>query len=384
MKKYEFTGEVKVLANGVLVRQIRALMDFGKVVAGELGGWIEKEENLSHDMLCWVAGNAAVYGNAKVSENAYIWGNAHVYERASISENAQVYGFARVHGKSKIHGNSHVFGHAHVLYLSFVYGNAMVHGYSVVNGGCVYGNADVEENAFIDQGAEVTGETHVYGNCSILRGVNIWGHADLYKKNHIQCIDFHAGRDPIIGERIINLTFYRNDRNKMSVKSGCVNISKEEFLKFASTKYDGITFGRLKKFVEDAEDRMFRKESDIEADISLLESGYLKLKEQTMRFLRNIGKDFVIKLLAEIFSEYGTLNINDKNELDKVSEHMSQVVAKKCAKTLITDITLTVMNYNHSIYAELYAKLCDGDKFENSICLGSEDDNLVKMANYID
>lgn len=59
MKKYEFTGEVKVKF-GVTLKRIRTIIDFGNVKKGELGGFIEKEENLSHE------NNARVYGNTRV------------------------------------------------------------------------------------------------------------------------------------------------------------------------------------------------------------------------------------------------------------------------------------------------------------------------------
>ena len=62
MKKYEFTGETKAF-NGTTLHRIRALKDFGDVAAGDLGGWIKGEENLSHDGRCWVSGDAQVSGN---------------------------------------------------------------------------------------------------------------------------------------------------------------------------------------------------------------------------------------------------------------------------------------------------------------------------------
>jgi hypothetical protein len=37
--KYEFTGETKVVL-GVTLRRIRALVSFGAVVKGQIGGWI--------------------------------------------------------------------------------------------------------------------------------------------------------------------------------------------------------------------------------------------------------------------------------------------------------------------------------------------------------
>ncbi|MEE3451047.1 MAG: hypothetical protein VZR27_10235 [Acutalibacteraceae bacterium] len=68
MKKYELTDETKIYFDRTLHR-IKALRDIGEdVKTGDLGGWIEKESNLSHDGDAWVYGNAQVYGNAKVTE----------------------------------------------------------------------------------------------------------------------------------------------------------------------------------------------------------------------------------------------------------------------------------------------------------------------------
>lgn len=77
MKKYELTEETFTVFGKTLYR-IRAVRDFGSVKTGEFGGYIEKEENLSH------FGDAWVYGNAKVSGNAWAYGNAWVYGNAEV------------------------------------------------------------------------------------------------------------------------------------------------------------------------------------------------------------------------------------------------------------------------------------------------------------
>ena len=94
-KKYEFTNETKTFLGRSLYR-IRALIAFGDVEAGELGGWIEKEENLAQEGNTWVYGNACVFGNARVYGNARIYGNALVYGDARVYDNACVYGNALV------------------------------------------------------------------------------------------------------------------------------------------------------------------------------------------------------------------------------------------------------------------------------------------------
>lgn len=75
VKKYEFTEETKVIC-GRKLHRIRALRNFGDVKADDLGGFIEKEENLSHGRNCWVRDDATVYNNARICGNAEICGNA--------------------------------------------------------------------------------------------------------------------------------------------------------------------------------------------------------------------------------------------------------------------------------------------------------------------
>ena len=77
MKKYELTEETFTVFGKTLYR-IRAVRDFGSVKTGEFGGYIEKEENLSHFGNAWVYGNAKVYGDAKVSGKACVCGDAEV------------------------------------------------------------------------------------------------------------------------------------------------------------------------------------------------------------------------------------------------------------------------------------------------------------------
>lgn len=98
MKKYELTDETIVYLGHTLHR-IRALISFNDVQAGDLGGWIETEDNLDQDRSAWVYGDARVYGDAQVC------GDARVYGNASVCGNAEVYGNARVCGDAQVCGN---------------------------------------------------------------------------------------------------------------------------------------------------------------------------------------------------------------------------------------------------------------------------------------
>ena len=119
MKKFELTAD-RIKSNGVTLHRIKALIDFGDVKAGELGGYVEKETNLSQYGDACVYRHAQVFGNAWVRDNACVCGNGIVYGNAWLSGKALVYGNAQVFGEARVYGNAQVLGNA------WIFGNAQV------------------------------------------------------------------------------------------------------------------------------------------------------------------------------------------------------------------------------------------------------------------
>jgi carbonic anhydrase/acetyltransferase-like protein (isoleucine patch superfamily) len=160
--KYKLTTNTKEYLNTTLY-QIQALKDFGNVKAGDLGGYIEKESNLSQEGDAWVHGNAQVFGNAQV------YGNTRVYGNAQVHGNAQVYGNAQVHGNTRVYGNAWVYGNAIVYGSARVYGNAWVYGNAQVHGNAqVFGDAQVQKTPITIQGLKhniTITETHIFIGC---------------------------------------------------------------------------------------------------------------------------------------------------------------------------------------------------------------------------
>lgn len=72
--KYKLTKNTKELLGKTLF-QIEATISFGEVAKGELGGYIEKEENLSQDGNAWVYGNACVNAKASFTKGWFIGGD---------------------------------------------------------------------------------------------------------------------------------------------------------------------------------------------------------------------------------------------------------------------------------------------------------------------
>lgn len=196
MKKYELTNETINIYGRTLYR-IRALRDFGFVNASDLGGFVEKEENLSH------------YGNAWVYDNALVYGNAWVDGDARIRDNARVYRDARVGGKA------------------YIYSNARV-----------YGNACVGDNSIIGDYARVSGNALMFGNAIVSGNAYIYGTASISESTHCMTIG-------LIGSRNDTITFFRTKDRKINVTCGCLSGDILEFLDAVNETHGENKHGRV-------------------------------------------------------------------------------------------------------------------------------------------
>ena len=195
MKKFELTSEFITNIFGTKLFRIKALIEFGNVKAGELGGFVEKEENLNHEGNAWVYGNAEVYGNARVYGNASVYGDARVYGNASVYGNAWVYGNARVCDDARVYGNASVYGNARVC------GDARV-----------YGNARVCDDA------------RVYGNASVYGNARVCGDARV-------CDDADYATVHGFGSEYRTTTFFKTKAGEIGVRCGCFYGNLSEFRK---------------------------------------------------------------------------------------------------------------------------------------------------------
>lgn len=216
-KKYELTNESMGLCNGVTVYRIRALRDFGDVERGELGGFVQSEDNLSHAGNAWVYDNARVFDKARVIENARVERDATVFGAAIIGRSATVGGGANVYNKAI------VCDHAWVTDCANVSGRAIIKDEAVV-----LDRASVEGKALIGRCSRVGGDITVSGEAEILTKSTVkFLYIDAYIRGNARIL---SKKDVItigpIGSRASTLTAYRSLKpyvEGIEVSTGCFN-----------------------------------------------------------------------------------------------------------------------------------------------------------------
>ena len=220
MKKYKLTEE-HIEKLGEKLFRIEALRSFGSIKEGDLGGFIESEENLDHEGDAWIKDDAMVLGNARVSGNALVCGHARVLD------NALVYGHARVSDNAKIFGNAAVSDDARVSDNAWVSDDAWVGGNAEV-----YDNALVYGKALLLDDTVVLGSAKVYGTVELRGDTKIYGEADICRNKDLLVI---RG----VGSKSGSTTFFRSGTKKILVSCACFKGDIDEFEKAVETKHRG-------------------------------------------------------------------------------------------------------------------------------------------------
>lgn len=149
-EKFALTEQSIEIGDRVLHRivALKSIKRYG-VKPGDLGGFVERTDNLSRDGDCWVAKNAKVFEDAEVVGDAIVTDNAEVRGKSSIAGSACISGKASIVGKSVVDGRARVKGNA-VVNAAIVSEDATVKGYAVVKGVTLCGRITVKRSANID------------------------------------------------------------------------------------------------------------------------------------------------------------------------------------------------------------------------------------------
>ena len=156
------------------------------VLKGEIGGWVEHENNLSRHQGSWIRGEAKVCGNSMVRDDAIVMDNATVFGDSYIMGNCRVSGSAEVID-STIEGTTSLFQTA-MVEESKLSGNIMIYGESTVTRSRIEGkNISIKERASIED-SRLFVEDFIVSGYATIEHTNIGKISEKAKK--ITVLDF--------------------------------------------------------------------------------------------------------------------------------------------------------------------------------------------------
>ena len=206
-KKYEilendYTYVTDNDGNDIELHRIRSLKGFGTVKAGDIGGYIEHEDNLSHEGFCWIHEDAKVFGNAQIFDNAHIYSDAVVCDNATVCDDA------------KVEWSAEICGYCYIC-----------------------DNALITDNVYLDGSVHVCGNTVIGGQTTIiLEDVKICANARIRS-----CDEYAYVKG--FGSQNRGTLFYVSDY-QLYVSCGCFNGTVKEFIKKVKEKHGRTYLGR--------------------------------------------------------------------------------------------------------------------------------------------
>lgn len=227
-KKYELTKETITTLGGRKLHRIRALKNFADVKVGDLGGFVEKEKNLSQQGDCWVYDDAKVYEQSKVYDNAQIRNDAEVYGHS------KVYGNAKVFGNAQIYHYAEIYDEAEVFYTAVVYDEAKIYGIAQVNG-CskVCNQALVMDHAVIN--SSLISRNALICNNAFVQNATISLDAKITDRNNYITINNFGSNNETI-------TAFTTKNGEIYVKGYSFDSTLSEFIQEVKKMPDGSKF----------------------------------------------------------------------------------------------------------------------------------------------
>ena len=172
-KKYEILKDDYRLIGDTKIYRIRLLVDGVVPLArkGDLGGFVQSENNLDQEGTCWLYNNAIAMERANVSQNAKLYDDAIIFDNARARGNAQMGDYSRVFGYATIEGECCIEGNASVKGESVVKGETSLCNYSTVSGSAIVDSCMLYDNS------RISGYTEAY-NCILKENAIISGASD--------------------------------------------------------------------------------------------------------------------------------------------------------------------------------------------------------------
>lgn len=238
-RKYELTKETKTYFDQTVyrIKSLRTFIDKGGniVNAGDLGGFVRSELNLSHEGRCWVRDDAVVTDYAVVDKNALLMKNCFVYGTANISDNSAITDSSIIGGEVKISGDNIIRGDCRIdgsaqIKDSYLNGSIFISDFAEISNSTIIDGIIVIENNANIENSSIRGLAHIRGDAKVYdvnlepSNINLSYNADIKNSNDFLVIG-------PIGSRFDYTTFYITKDNSIWVCCGCFTGSIEDFAK---------------------------------------------------------------------------------------------------------------------------------------------------------
>jgi len=194
--------------------RVIALRNFGDVKEGDIGGYVETEDNLSHTGNCWIYDDAIMRHESRMTGNAKLHNTAVMYNNSSITDDAEMFGDASLYNHATLHGSAVMCNDSAMYNNTEMFDHAQLYGSA-----SLFGNAMICDNAIMRDSASLHDNSRAFGNAELC------GIANLRYTAFVM-----SGIWNITPLQISGSKHFLNISSPTTIKIGCKNNSIEDWL----------------------------------------------------------------------------------------------------------------------------------------------------------
>ena len=244
MRKYDFIEKDKKDIDGHILTRIVSNVDIVEPIThrtivskGDIGGYIEKEENLSHEGNCWIAGEEMyIYGESKIEGDV-------IFRKSAYGkvENTKMKGVVNIGDSVSSRRNNIVIVDSYITAVNgaiYISGKEFYMKNSILEGdGCFSGDV----TAIKDHSTIKAERIKFYSSVFIGPHLSLY-EPDICVERETKVFEIENPRDYIVVRGIGSagrktFVFREKNSNKAFIVCGCFNGSLQEFIKEVNKEY---------------------------------------------------------------------------------------------------------------------------------------------------
>lgn len=240
-KKYKILknkGRRKIPFSNKYKYRIQALKDFGDVKAGDIGGFVENENNLSQEGLCWIYDDAYCGNDARILHNAKMYNNSFACGKACLLDNVRMYDNSIITDNCYARDNVILSGNAVISENVRLYNNVFIKDAYVKGDMFIYQDVNISGKFNITEDVDFTGDAIISNRSDFIVFQEWWNQGRKIvwtKSNNKYFVNGHS-------------LWYKEKSDSML--RGFYGTSKE-LLKFVEDKESVREYKRIFKYINE-------------------------------------------------------------------------------------------------------------------------------------
>ena len=179
-KKFELSN-ITMEYKGRTLYRIKATKDFSDVNKGDLGGWVQYEENLSQQGNCWLYDDSKCMDESRVTDNSIMRDFTEMYNCSKMHDYSKMYDYSKMCGCSEMYNFTEIHGYSKMCDSSKIHDYSKMYAYTEMHDSSeMYDYSEMHGSSEMYDYSEMHNYSKMYSDSIIYDYSKMYDHARMF------------------------------------------------------------------------------------------------------------------------------------------------------------------------------------------------------------